>query len=66
MFDENSIEDDDYESQDEQPEIQPSRDRKWVRDLERRAKDADRVRAEADAARRELAFLKAGIDLESP
>jgi len=66
MLDENSIEDDDYESQDEQPETQPSRDRKWVRDLEKRAKDADRVRAEADAARRELAFLKAGIDLESP
>lgn len=65
MSEENYIENDDYETQDEQ-QPEPSRDRKWVRDLEKRAKDADRVRAEADAARRELAFLKAGIDLDSP
>jgi hypothetical protein len=67
MLDNNSIENDDYETSDEQqPEPSQNRDRKWIRDLEKRAKDAERVRAEADEARRELAFLKAGIDLDSP
>ena len=41
-------------------------DRKWVRDLEKRAKGADTAKAEAEAARRELAMLKAGIDLDTP
>lgn len=62
----NYIENDDFETTDEQPEAAQNRDRKWIRDLEKRAKDADRVRAEADSARRELALLKAGIDLDSP
>lgn len=65
---ENFIEDDDFETQEEsvqQPESQ-NRDRKWVRDLEKRAKEADRIRVEAESAKRELAFLKAGINLDTP
>jgi len=41
-------------------------DRKWVRDLEKRAKGADTAKAEAEAAKRELAMLKAGINLDTP
>jgi len=66
---ENFFEDDDFDTQDEPQQQQqetPNRDRKWVRDLEKRAKDADRVKAEAESAKRELAFMKAGIDLDSP
>lgn len=65
---ENFTENDDLDFQDESetPEPSQNRDRKWVRDLERRAKDADRVRAEAESAKRELALLKAGIDVNTP
>lgn len=63
---ENFNEDDDFEFQDETQQEAPSRDRKWVRDLEKRAKEADRVKAEAESAKRELAFLKAGIDVDTP
>jgi hypothetical protein len=38
----------------------------WRKNLERKAKEADTAKAEAQAAKRELALLKAGIDLESP
>lgn len=41
-------------------------DRKWVRELEKRAKGAEQAKAEAEAAKRELALLKAGINLDSP
>lgn len=41
-------------------------DRKWVRELERRAKLGDRATAERDALARELAMMKAGIDVASP
>lgn len=43
-----------------------SKDRKWVRELEKRAKGAEAAKAEAEAAKRELSLLKAGIDLNSP
>lgn len=41
-------------------------DRKWVRDLEKRAKVAEKAAAERDAAMRELVMLKAGINPDSP
>jgi len=41
-------------------------DRKWVRDLEKRAKAAEKAAAERDAAMRELVMLKAGINPETP
>ena len=40
--------------------------RNWRRDLEEQAAQAKAAAAEAEAAKRELAFLKAGIDLDSP
>ena len=40
--------------------------RNWRRDLEEQAAQAKQAAAEAEAAKRELAFLKAGIDLDSP
>lgn len=49
-----------------EPAQDKSNDRKWVRDLEKRAKAADQAKAEAEAAKRELAFLKAGINLDTP
>jgi len=60
------------ESSDEQAgdgaEQQQSSQRKpnWRRQLEARARAADQARAEADAAKRELALIRAGIDLDSP
>jgi hypothetical protein len=51
---------DDLETTDEAPK------RNWRRDLEEQAAQAKAAAAEAEAARRELAFLKAGIDLDSP
>lgn len=48
-------------------------DRAWVRKLEKDAKDgkdarreAEQLRLEAETAKKENAFLKAGIDLDSP
>jgi hypothetical protein len=41
-------------------------DRKWVRDLEKRAKVAEKAAAERDAAMRELVMLKAGINPDTP
>lgn len=40
--------------------------RNWRRDLEEQAAQAKQATADAAAAQRELAFLKAGIDLNSP
>lgn len=64
----NYTDDQDFDTEDEAQETKPesSTDRKWVRDLEKRAKAADQAKADADAAKRELAFLKAGIDPETP
>lgn len=67
MTTENYTDEDFSDEQDAQAESSDERnDRKWVRDLEKRAKGADTAKAEAEAARRELAMLKAGIDLETP
>ena len=67
MTTENYTDEDFSDEQDAQAEGSDERnDRKWVRDLEKRAKGADSAKAEAEAARRELAMLKAGIDLETP
>ena len=62
----NYIENDDLDYQDEETQPEPTQSRKWVRDLEKRAKEADKIRAEAESAKRELAFMKAGINLETP
>jgi len=59
----NDLGDDEESTADQQ---QNRGDRKWVRDLERRAKHGDRAMAERDALARELAMLKSGIDLGSP
>jgi hypothetical protein len=67
MTTENYTDEDFSDEQDAQAEGSEERnDRKWVRDLEKRAKGADSAKAEAEAARRELAMLKAGIDLDTP
>lgn len=69
MQNENYLNDDDFsEDQETQPAEQSDErsDRKWVRDLEKRAKEASTAKAEAESAKRELAMLKAGIDLDSP
>lgn len=65
---ENYTEDEDFstEQSEESAQEQANKDRKWVRDLEKRAKEASAAKAEADAAKRELAFLKAGIDVSTP
>jgi len=62
----NYIENDDFDIQDEDGQSEQPQSRKWVRDLEKRAKDADKIRAEAESAKRELALLKAGINLDTP
>ena len=67
MTTENYTDEDFSDEQDAQAEGSDERnDRKWVRDLEKRAKGADTAKAEAEAAKRELAMLKAGIDLDTP
>lgn len=60
---------DEYDNTDDSAELDESprnKDRKWVRELENRAKNADKAKAEAAAAKRELAMLKAGIEPDSP
>lgn len=67
MTTENYTDEDFSDEQDAQAESSDERnDRKWVRDLEKRAKGADTAKAEAEAAKRELAMLRAGIDLDTP
>lgn len=58
--------DDDLTEDQETEGSEERSDRKWVRDLEKRAKGADSAKAEAEAAKRELAMLKAGINLDTP
>lgn len=60
-------------SSDERTEPESTRNRDWRRKLKQEAEegrqakaDAAKDRAEADTAKRELAFLKAGIDLDTP
>lgn len=73
MLDNNEF-DNDYENDSDQTNNEPDRNsRQFVRKLEEEAKagkqaakERDAVKAEAEAARRELAFLKAGIDVDSP
>lgn len=69
------IEDDDQIDADSADETTPNTNRKddWRRKLEQDAKDgrrakqeADKATAEAATAKKELAFLRAGIDLDSP
>lgn len=68
IMSENYTENEDFSTEEELQETEASeaKDRKWVRDLEKRAKGAEQAKAEADAAKRELAFLKAGIDTDTP
>ena len=54
------------QEENEQPQQQQQQEPQWRKNLERKAKEADSAKAEAQAAKRELALLKAGIDLESP
>ncbi len=57
--------DDDYTDEEDQPHtITLSRDQ--IRGLESKAKKADEYESRAAAAERELAFAKAGIDLQDP
>lgn len=57
----------DYDlDQEENEQPQQQQEPQWRKNLERKAKEADAAKAEAHAAKRELALLKAGIDLESP
>ncbi len=69
MTTENYLDEDFSDEQEAQTQAESSEDRpdrKWVRDLEKRAKGADTAKAEAEAAKRELAMLKAGINLDTP
>ncbi len=61
QYEENDL-DQDFEENEPQQEREPQ----WRKQLERKAKEADSAKAEANAAKRELALLKAGIDLDSP
>jgi len=56
----------DFLTEENQEQESGQKDRKWIRDLEKRAKAGESAKAEADAAKRELSFLKAGINLDSP
>lgn len=64
MSDEYSNEDFDAETEQQQPESPRKND--WRRRLEQEAEEGRRAKEEAAQARRELAFIKAGIDLDSP
>lgn len=56
--------DDDNDSRDDEPQTPEStRKNDWRRKLEQEAEDGRRAAEEARQAKRELAFLKAGIDL---
>jgi len=59
--------DDDLDqSADETPEPSNTPKKNWRRELEAQAEEGRRAAAEAAQAKRELAFLKAGIDLDTP
>lgn len=63
---ENYTDEEDFLTEETEESQESGKDRKWIRDLEKRAKQADQIRAEAESAKRELSFLKAGINLDSP
>lgn len=64
---ENNYDEEDFSTEELDNSTEDSqKDRKWVRELEKRAKGAEAAKAEAEAAKRELSLLKAGIDLNSP
>lgn len=63
---ENNYDEEDFVTEETEETQESGKDRKWIRDLEKRAKQADQIKAEAESAKRELAFLKAGIDLNTP
>lgn len=48
------------------PEPEPQQDNAVIRELREQAKAGKAAQADADAARRELAFVKAGIDPDDP
>lgn len=57
--------DEDETTTDEQVET-PAPKRNFRRDLEQKAAEAKQAKAEAEAAKRELALIKAGVNLDSP
>ena len=59
-----NLEEDFYEDEDQPQESNPVRAR--MKQLEKEARDLRKQVAEAQAAQKELAFVKAGIDLASP
>lgn len=59
-----NMEDDFYEDEDQPQESNPVRAR--MKQLEKENREYRKAIAEAEAARKELAFVKAGIDLASP
>jgi hypothetical protein len=59
-------ENDEFDTETETVVEDPKPKRNWRRDLEEQASAAKQAKAEAAAAQRELALLKAGIDLDSP
>lgn len=61
-----NYDEEDFVTEETEETQESGKDRKWIRDLEKRAKQADQIKAEAESAKRELAFLKAGIDLNTP
>lgn len=56
----------DLDDTDEEVQQEQKRKPNWRRELEARARAADEARREADAAKRELALIRAGVDLDSP
>lgn len=73
MSDYQEIDDDDLESETGETTPNTTETRDWRRKLEQDAKDGRRAKqeanqaaAEASIAKKELAFLRAGIDLETP
>lgn len=64
MSDVETYDDDDYQPETEPQGRNPLRAR--MKQLEAEAAELRKQNAEAEAARRELAFLKAGVDLDNP
>jgi hypothetical protein len=65
----NDYDNDDYDLDDDnEPPAPPEKAKKpnWRRELEKDAAEGKTAAAERDAAKRELAFIKAGIDLDTP
>lgn len=68
MADENDDFEDDIEQdgEDDTADEMVSMSKKNLQDMRRAAKSNSKARAEAAAAKKELAFVKAGVDLDSP